>query len=633
MVEITSSDILSIEQINKNTKVFAGPGAGKTHFLVENIKNIIAKNDIVVNSQSRKLLCITYTNAAVDEIKKRLDRFTDYADIYTIHGFIIDNIIKPFQDDLKQIIKNDFGIEVNSKGAITSQIEGLGILHGVDREEIFSFIKMELSLPANEPIAYSKIIMGEIEVDNSSFINSLKSKDKPIYQICSSSKILEEHVLPIKKYIWSIVKKLTHNEILYFGYRIIEHNPLALYYLRVKYPYVFVDEFQDTNPLQTLLIKKMCQDSSKVWVVGDVAQSIYSFQGAKPSDFSTFKMDDDDLDCYIRGNRRSSSNIVNFCNFIRQKDQTVIQTSTNGSVNNKKIHFLMGKSDNTNTTIASVIKDGGVVLTRTWAAAFDYIIGIDDGQASLLKKIYSSYYNTTISIRDEIVELNNVLWVRAFKFIFNLWDSYKNGSVVDFINALKLYGNVQYQSIDVNSLLLINSLLQKVFCDCESTTTFNVINNFNEEMKSSQYDSLKKILIGEYHEIQIFDELDKEDLTAAISNLNWETSYKLFKEVFAENSKYLTVHQAKGLEWKKIVVGVVPGRNDKTTLTKFYSSPDIMGEAPEKEFARIYYVACSRAIEDLYIHIPSGCERETVEKSLNDFISKTSNSIDYEFIE
>lgn len=633
MVEITSSDILSIEQINKNTKVFAGPGAGKTHFLVENIKNIIAKNDIVVNSQSRKLLCITYTNAAVDEIKKRLDRFTDYADIYTIHGFIIDNIIKPFQDDLKQIIKNDFGIEVNSKGAITSQIEGLGILHGVDREEIFSFIKMELSLPANEPIAYSKKIMGEIEVDNSSFINSLKSKDKPICQICSSSKILEEHVLPIKKYIWSIVKKLTHNEILYFGYRIIEHNPLALYYLRVKYPYVFVDEFQDTNPLQTLLIKKMCQDSSKVWVVGDVAQSIYSFQGAKPSDFSTFKMDDDDLDCYIRGNRRSSSNIVNFCNFIRQKDQTVIQTSTNGSVNNKKIHFLMGKSDNTNTTIASVIKDGGVVLTRTWAAAFDYIIGIDDDQASLLKKIYSSYYNTTISIRDEIVELNNVLWVRAFKFIFNLWDSYKNGSVVDFINALKLYGNVQYQSIDVNSLLLINSLLQKVFCDCESTTTFNVINNFNEEMKSSQYDSLKKILIGEYHEIQIFDELDKEDLTAAISNLNWETSYKLFKEVFAENSKYLTVHQAKGLEWKKIVVGVVPGRNDKTTLTKFYSSPDIMGEAPEKEFARIYYVACSRAIEDLYIHIPSGCERETVEKSLNDYISKTSNSIDYEFIE
>ena len=48
MVEINSSDIFSLEQINKNIKVFAGPGAGKTHFLVENVKNIIKKMRILL---------------------------------------------------------------------------------------------------------------------------------------------------------------------------------------------------------------------------------------------------------------------------------------------------------------------------------------------------------------------------------------------------------------------------------------------------------------------------------------------------------------------------------------------------------------------------------------------------------
>ena len=76
-------------------------------------------------------------------------------------------------------------------------------------------------------------------------------------------------------------KKLTHNEILYFGYRILESNPTAAYSIRVKFPFMFVDEFQDTNPLQTLIVKLIGQKSTIIGIVGDVAQSIYSFQGAR----------------------------------------------------------------------------------------------------------------------------------------------------------------------------------------------------------------------------------------------------------------------------------------------------------------------------------------------------------------
>ena len=86
-IEINSSDILTVEQLQSHIKVYAGPGAGKTHFLVENVKNIVTINPLVANSRARKVLCITYTNAAVGEIVRRLDRFSDAVEVYTIHGF------------------------------------------------------------------------------------------------------------------------------------------------------------------------------------------------------------------------------------------------------------------------------------------------------------------------------------------------------------------------------------------------------------------------------------------------------------------------------------------------------------------------------------------------------------------
>ena len=69
--EITSSDIFTPEQLTKHSKIYAGPGAGKTHFLVENVKNIVSTNPLITKSHARKVLCITYTNAAVDEIIRK----------------------------------------------------------------------------------------------------------------------------------------------------------------------------------------------------------------------------------------------------------------------------------------------------------------------------------------------------------------------------------------------------------------------------------------------------------------------------------------------------------------------------------------------------------------------------------
>lgn len=587
---ITSGDILNVEQLKRHSKIYAGPGAGKTYFLVENVKNIITTNESVTKSNARKVLCITYTNAAVDEIRRRLERFVDYVKAYTIHGFIIEHIIKPFQEDLINIMKSDFGISIPKKGVISSQIEGLGILHGIDKEEIYSFIKStNPSQFDSDEFNYSKKIMGEVEVDNDLFLESKKTGEELIHKIKASSRIKEDHIIPLKQYIWSVVRKLTHNEILYFGYRILESNPTALYALRVKFPFTFVDEFQDTNPFQTLLVKLIGQKSTRIIVVGDVAQSIYSFQGAKPSDFDNFSIDTEkDIKYSINGNRRSTENIVNFCNFLRQADLNVIQNSIkpyeNEEIKNttetKKIHFVIGESPESKKIISDVIENGGVVLTRVWAAAFDYIQNIDEGQAGLLKSIYNSYFNTPIQLREEIVEYNNVKWVRAFRFIFNLWESFENGSLIDMISALRIYLNIDAQNISPKFIFRFNHMLKTVFKDVtDSSITCDVIKKFNSQISSDAYAELRELFKEGINEISVFEEQDRENLIKNVSSLRWDTSYKLFTEVFSEKSKYMTTHQAKGLEWDKVIVSLTPTRRDGINISDVFTQPQLTAES------------------------------------------------------
>ncbi len=105
----------------------------------------------------RKILCVTYTNAAVDEIKRRLDKFTEHVEVHTIHSFIIEHILQPFQQAIRNIMESDFGIGVGSKVKISSQVEGLGILHGIDKNEIYEHLIPEIQASIKTTTAYEFI--------------------------------------------------------------------------------------------------------------------------------------------------------------------------------------------------------------------------------------------------------------------------------------------------------------------------------------------------------------------------------------------------------------------------------------------------------------------------------------------
>ena len=167
----------------------------------------------------------------------------------------------------------------------------------------------------------------------------------------------------------------------------------------------------------------------------------------------------------------------------------------------------------------------------------------------------------------------------------------------------------------------------------EQSYACKIIENFNAEIEKAEFSILRNEIFAPQFSIPVFDSLDSEKLITAVSNLFWGTAYRLFTEVFSESSKYMTVHQAKGLEWDKVVVSVTPNRFDKIKIEDIYSNPRLINENPADEFTRMYYVACSRAREDLYIHLPDISIVDKLDESLHTFAEKTGSGIEYEIIQ
>jgi DNA helicase-2/ATP-dependent DNA helicase PcrA len=109
------------------------------------------------------------------------------------------------------------------------------------------------------------------EIYNNECVLVLKNRQK-------EDKILDyhNHLLKYKSFFWE--KGILHyDDILAFAWEIIKTDANVLRILRAKFPYFFVDEFQDTNPIQTAILKKIAESETIVGVIGDSAQSIYSF--------------------------------------------------------------------------------------------------------------------------------------------------------------------------------------------------------------------------------------------------------------------------------------------------------------------------------------------------------------------
>jgi DNA helicase-2/ATP-dependent DNA helicase PcrA len=326
-MQITSinSDTIILD-IESHFKVSAGPGAGKTYWLVNHIKNVL--NNSGQLSKTRKIGCITYTNIAVETILERLGTSAEQVEVSTIHSFLYKHIVKPYAS----FIATEYDLNViDMDGHDEIQTSFNKISNWIENHPNHSKLK--------HPYTYNQLI--KLQNNKSALINWLESivckiapqtkninmganRSNAFYLDNNNSRkylnkncltILESDILNYKKLYWK-EGKLSHDDILFFSYNIIKKFPFVTNVLAAKFPYLFIDEFQDSNPIQVEIFKILGTNGSFIGVIGDVAQSIYGFQGADFKQFIEFFLPG--IKHYnLQENRRSSDEIIDVLNAIR----------------------------------------------------------------------------------------------------------------------------------------------------------------------------------------------------------------------------------------------------------------------------------------------------------------------------
>ena len=609
MVKTVKSDQdLKIYENDKFIKIFAGPGAGKTHLLIENIKKIIENSEKIRNS-GRKILCITYTNVAANEILLRLGSYAEYVYVSTIHSFLSKYVIEPYQQQLKLLIKKEFNIEISKNLKITSRQEGFSLLSGIKKEDIFAFIdKKYISVSKDKYENLSKIKMSKTILDISS-INIYNTNESKVS--IKNKSVDEEVVIAIKDFIWSKAGRLDFDEILYWGLRLIEKYEFITYILQIEFPYIFLDEYQDTNPIQNKIIKKIAEKENSIIIIGDIAQSIYSFQGATYKEFQSFSIESkiESNEFVINGNRRSTINIIKFLNYLRKNDDKLNeQTCAKNYNENDKITFFVQKTKN-KIILSDYIKEDYKVISRKWSEAFNYIENISDEQKKLLNNIQSTY---TYILNKELgreMELKRDLWIQSTNILKKLEDSYRKKCLPSFLEILEK--DFKIKKI-LNSYDKKKHLLLKKFIDFWEKNFSNIndkilLKDFIIQVNNSLLNiEREKITILKYpleEDDEYYEKLYKD-----IDKLEYKTARKLWEEIFSENPKYMTIHGAKGTEHKVVVLNIEPFSRDEKNIDpiEVLKNPEILdskyGEIYE-EYTRIIYVGASRAENKLYLHL------------------------------
>ena len=249
--------------------VVAGPGSGKTRVLTERVRKLLADP-----SQHFRILALTFTNKAANEMKERLNDVPDIAKrafVGTLHSFCMEvlanrgkpigveglpNIFESF-DDRRQVLAN----AVRSDPRLSSALRDAGDAKEQQRRisswlERISELKNSLLLP------------GMVDDDDERLL--YEGYDA---QLRASA-------------------ALDYDDLLLLTYRLFAERPKVADFYRRQYKYICIDEAQDLNEAQYRLLVSLCgTEFSNVMMVGDPKQAIYVWNGADPKYLDLFQRD------------------------------------------------------------------------------------------------------------------------------------------------------------------------------------------------------------------------------------------------------------------------------------------------------------------------------------------------------
>lgn len=286
--------------------VIAGAGSGKTRVLTYKIAHLLQ-----MGYPPYRLLALTFTNKAANEMKERIAKLVGIetaARLWagTFHS-IFSRILRANADRLGY--RHDFTVydASDSLSLIKSIIKEMQLDDKVYKPSTVQAIISNAKNALIEPHAYAKN-RDLIEMDT-------RSKRPLIYEIYR-----------IYRHRCFVSGAMDFDDLLLNTNILFRDHPDVLQHYRDLFAYILVDEYQDTNFAQHLIVSQLGKEHNRICVVGDDAQSIYSFRGANIHNILGLSKEYPGLKIFkLEQNYRSTQNIVNTANSLIAKNKEQIR--------------------------------------------------------------------------------------------------------------------------------------------------------------------------------------------------------------------------------------------------------------------------------------------------------------------
>ena len=648
----------AVLKIDGPSIVIAGAGSGKTRVLTYKIVHLI-KNGI----DPFEILALTFTNKAAREMKFRISSMIGDGESKNIW-------MGTFHSIFAKILR----FEAHKIG-FTSDFTIYDIQ---DSERLISSIIKEMNLDKDS--YRSKTIRNRISSLKNSFIS--------VNAYFSNSDLTESDNLSRRPKTGEIYKEYTDrliksnsmdfDDLLLKTNELLNNFPEVLAKYQEKFKYILVDEYQDTNNSQYLIVKSLADKYQNICVVGDDAQSIYSFRGANINNIINFRKDYDDVEVYrLEQNYRSTKYIVNAANSVIDNNKNKIHKEvwTDNEFGNK-IQITSNPSDIAEARlisqkILSLIKlennyQDFVILYRTNAQS--RVIEDSLRNSSIPYKIYGgvSFYNRK-EIKDVLAYLRllvNDNDEESLKRIINYPPRGIGQVTINKIivgsknNNLSMYNTIR--SAKKINLGLSNSAITKLENFIDQIEAFKIQNGklsafdiadlviretkIIDELRKDEspesivrVENIQELLNGIRDFIEDQKEIadSKNNLSEFLSTVSLATDFDLDLNLSQDFVSLMSLHSSKGLEFKNVfIVGL---EEDLFPSALSYNSREDL-----EEERRLFYVGITRAKKNLYISYANSryrwgklisCEESRfIEEIDNDFIDFIDNN-DFEILQ
>jgi DNA helicase-2/ATP-dependent DNA helicase PcrA len=591
--------------------VIAGAGAGKTRVLTYRIVHLLNKG-----VPAGRILALTFTNKAAREMKERIMRIVEpdiarHLWMGTFHS-IFSRILRKEAEKLGY--KQNFTIydTSDSRSLIRSIIREMNLDDNVYKPGV---IASRISTAKNNLVTAGMYAADSSmsEYDRSGRMPLLAEVYKTYASRCFRANAMDFDDL------------LLNTNILFRDF------PAVLASYQDRFSYILVDEYQDTNFSQYLIVKKLAAKHHNICVVGDDAQSIYSFRGARIENILEFKNDYSDYHLFkLEQNYRSTQTIVNAANTIIANNEGQIQKKVfSNNEPGEKIQVFQSMTDSEEGfNISSDIFDKKFSMQLNWS---DFaVLYRTNAQSRIFEETlrkknipYKIYGGLSFYERKEIKDI-----LAYFRMVINPEDeealkrsvNYPKRGIGDTTvqklfelaassgeSAWKILSEagkypVHFNAGTVRKLASYSGIIENLRQNAGEADAYGkareitLVSGIMRELREgnspeevSRYENLEELLNG----IKEFTEAaqtngEPSNLEAYMANVALLTDQDTESDSDRDKVTLMTMHSAKGLEFKHVYIA---GMED--TL---FPSPMSSGSSRElEEERRLFYVAITRA--------------------------------------